>query len=72
MTFRTYVADALNCIAENTANPECHRYIAVRYSDLLDINEETETRDPDEVINRVKKGLRRIRGEEVEKKGDAI
>lgn len=63
IAYKVYVTDALKMIAESAAGGD-RKYMAVRFYDTLNLKQEKkENRTPDEIIERVKKSLRRAREE---------
>lgn len=64
IAYKVYVTDTLKMIAESAAGGD-RKYTAVRFYDTLNLRQEKEeSRTPDEIIERVKNSLRRVRGEE--------
>lgn len=60
-----YIADCVRLLTENTAKFGGGSYVNLRYEDIINPKPE-ETRSPEEVINNVKMGLSRLRGEQRE------
>lgn len=59
MAYKSYVADALKIITENTAKANGGSYLNVRYAELIEPGKE-ETRTATEIIDDLKEKLRRL------------
>lgn len=62
--FKSYIADALKIISENTGKFFGGGYINIRYADLID-SKPKETKTADEIINNIKDKLINLDSKEV-------